>query len=99
VADELAHQLGDPVPLIHLELRLGMVEHNHTKIPREVLVNDAGTNVDEVLGGQAGPGGHAAIGPGRHPDLEVGLGDKLALRRDDVVVRAVQVVACGELRA
>jgi hypothetical protein len=96
--EDLAHKLGDPVSLLHLELRLGMVEHDHTQVAREILVHDPATNVDEVFGGQSGPGSHATVGPRGRPDLEVGLGDDLVLRGDGVVVRAAQVVASGELR-
>ena len=76
-----------------------MVEEHDADVAGVVLVDDAGADVDEVLGGEAGARCDAAVGAVRDADLEVGLGDGLALRGDGEVVGGVEVVAGRELGA
>jgi hypothetical protein len=48
--------LGNPVSLLDFKGCVGMVEENHAEGPAVVFVDDAGTDVNEALGSEAGPG-------------------------------------------
>ncbi len=93
VLDLLADELRDAIPLLDLELALGMVEEHDAHVARVVLVHDPSPHVDVVLGRQPGPGRDSAVGPLGDADLDVRLGDHLARGRDHVVVGGAEVVA------
>lgn len=59
--DPLNDQLRNPVALLHLKVGLAVVEQQDLDGSPVVGVDDAGARVDEVLGGEAGAGGDAAV--------------------------------------
>lgn len=61
--DSLQHQLGNPVALLHLVVRVGMVEEQDLDLSAVISVDDARAGVDEVLGGEARSGGNSAVYP------------------------------------
>ena len=59
-----------------------------TDIAPVVLVHHPGPDVDVLLPSEAGPRSHTAIGAVRNADLEIGLDETLASRRDGGILRA-----------
>ena len=59
--DALEHQLRDAVALLDGEVGIAVVEEEDLHLAAVVCVDDAGTGIDEVLGGEAGAGGDAAV--------------------------------------
>ena len=61
--DALQHQLGNPVSLFHLVIRVGMVEEQDLDLAAVIGVDDTRTGVDKVLGGKARSGRNPAVYP------------------------------------
>lgn len=59
--DPLDDKLRDPVPLLHLKVCVVVVEEKHFNGTPVVGVDDARARVDEVLGGETGAWGDAAV--------------------------------------
>lgn len=59
--DALDDELGDAVALADRKVGVAVVEQQHFHLAPVVGVDDARARVDEVLGGQAGAGGDAAV--------------------------------------
>lgn len=59
--DALDDKLGDTVTLSDLEVGVGVVEEEDLDLAAVVRVDYAGTGVDEVLGGETGARGNAAV--------------------------------------
>ena len=59
--DPLQHKLRHAVALLDCEIDVRVVEQQHLDLAAVVGVNHAGAGVDEVLGGEAGAGGYAAV--------------------------------------
>jgi len=76
-----------PKPTLEVDVRV--VEQHHLELAPVVLVHDAGAGVDEVLDGQAGAGGDAAVGAGGDGDAQPGAHAELAARRDGALLGAV----------
>lgn len=93
--DALDDKLGDTVTLSDLEVGVGVVEEEDLDLAAVVRVDYAGTGVDEVLGGETGARGNAAVGAGRDGDGNVGADEGLAAGRDGGRLRGVEVVAGG----
>ena len=57
----LQHELGNPVSLLHLKVRVGMVEEKDLDLAAVISVDDAGTGVDKMLRGETRSGGDSAV--------------------------------------
>lgn len=61
MVDALNDELGDAVADLDLKVGVAVVEEQHLDGAPVVGVNDAGARVDEVVDGEAGAGGDAAV--------------------------------------
>lgn len=59
--DALQHQLGNPVPLLHFVVCIGMVEEQDLDLAAVISVDDSRPGVDKVFGREARPGSNSAI--------------------------------------
>lgn len=66
-----------------------MVEQHNANVATVVGIDDAGTDIDAVLDGQPGTGGHAAVAIVRHGDGQIGGANAFAARRNGHVVGTV----------
>lgn len=94
VLNFLAYKLCNTVPLGNRELFSSMVKEDHTHIAGIILVHDASSDINVVLGSEARPRRYPSIRPFGYANLDISLHDGLALCRYDAVVGGSQIVAC-----
>lgn len=91
IDNTFADQLRNTVAALHLERFGTVVEQDDAHVATVVLVNDASAHIDEMLGSQAGTRSYTSVASGRHLDLQIGQGNKLASGGNRVVVCAKTV--------
>ena len=89
----LEDELSDAVAPFNFEIRLGVVEEDDADGTAVIVVDHAGTGIDELLEGQARAGGDAGVGAPRDGDREVRLDQAFAAGGDDRIVGRREVVS------
>ncbi|RMZ77013.1 hypothetical protein DV738_g4555, partial [Chaetothyriales sp. CBS 135597] len=86
---EPVHQLRNPIPNTHLEIRLAQVEQQHLDLAAVVRINHPGPSVDAVLGRQPAARRHSPVCAGRARDRDVCADQGFAPRWDHRCLRCV----------
>lgn len=90
--DTLQNQLGDAVTFFYFKRCVRVIEQDDTDIATVVLVDDTGTNVDEILPCQSRAWCDAAVCAFGHFDLYVRLHQLLATCRDNRIVCTIREI-------
>lgn len=90
INDAFANQLSDAITFFDIEINVRVIEQNHANIAAVVLVNDASTNIDEILPCQSRAWCDTSICSIRHFDLNVSLYQCFsASRHNEIVCTAI----------